>query len=739
MSRVSLSILLSFVLIGVAILAPILPHFADDLIYPARSDFSDLTITHWPVFAYLRDQAAATGQLPMWRTSILSGTPFAPDPLSGWFYPPHWIVLIPGISLSLAFNVLMLFHLSLAAVAMYVMMRGWNVGRAAALASAIAYAASPKIIAHMGVGHVTLVEAWAWLPFVIAALSKNKVVMAGMALALCLLADSRMAIYASVLAVTYVIVRDARRDRSAWLRLSGRILIVLIVALAISAVAWLPTLTLTGDTSRAGLTPSDAGVLSLDPVYLLGVVIADRSGAAERTTYVSLVVLILALVSVTRIWKFSQGYWLIGVAIIGAIVALGVNTPLYDLLTLVPGSTMLRVPARAWFVVAFAVAALAGFGLQVLLDWSGRISRRSRLLAIGVSVFALFFGLIGGLSSGSMSLIAVAIFVPSTCALIMLRIQRRLTPDRFAALTIGVMAIDLLTFAWAVYRPISIDQAFADGQLPAQWLTDQAEPFRTYSPSYSIPQHVAQQHHLQLADGINPLQLARYVDYMQLATGIGPWAYSVTLPPFQNIKSDEDIRMANANVVPDAELLGALNVKYVVAAFPIDDPDLIERVRFGSTIIYENRRARPRAFIVNKIDVAATPEVAAQRLATSSISDTAIAEGLPFPFELPIQAQAAQVVEWQADRVTVKATGPGWLVLSEVYMPDWSAQVDGEPTAIYPTDLALRGVFVNWGEHTIEFDYQPRRVYAGLLITVLSALACVIALMMKRMGHALHE
>jgi hypothetical protein len=226
---------------------------------------------------------------------------------------------------------------------------------------------------------------------------------------------------------------------------------------------------------------------------------------------------------------------------------------------------------------------------------------------------------------------------------------------------------------------------------------------------------------------------------MQSATGIGPWAYSVTLPPFLNIKSDEEIRTANANVIPNAGLLGALNVRYVVAAFPINDPDLIERARFGSTIIYENRRVRPRAYIVDKIDVAATPEVAAQRLATFSISDTAIVEGLPFSFELPAQSHEAQIVEWQADRIDVKATGPGWLVLSEVYMPDWSAQVDGGPAVIYPTDLALRGVFVNWGEHTIEFNYQPRRVYAGLLITVLSALACVIALVLKRMGHRLRE
>src|SRR5512139_568052 len=141
-----------FLLIALALLAPIVPHLGDVLIYPANAQFSDLTITHWPAFAYARDQLQATGQLPLWRTSILSGTPFAADPLSGLFYPPHWIAFVSIVSLGVAFNLLMLFHLALAAATMYFLMRRWNIGRAASLIAAFAYAASPKIIAHMGVG-----------------------------------------------------------------------------------------------------------------------------------------------------------------------------------------------------------------------------------------------------------------------------------------------------------------------------------------------------------------------------------------------------------------------------------------------------------------------------------------------------------------------------------------------------------------------------------------------------------
>jgi hypothetical protein len=315
MPRSTIVLLLIFLLMALALLAPIVPRLGDTLIYPANAQFSDLTITHWPAFAYTRDQLQATGQIPLWRSSILSGTPFAANPLSGLFYPPHWIAFIPAVPLGLAFNLLLLFHLALAAGTMYFLMRRWNVGRAAALIAAFAYAASPKIIAHMGVGHVTLVEAWAWVPLVLAGLNLTPqppsrqhtlvllgqergsgALLSGIALALCVLADARMAVYAVMLVVLYVLIVQAKRTRGSWINLIGLLLVVAIVALALSAAAWLPALTLTDGSARSNLSVQEAGTMSLDAAYVLGTLIADRSGAAERTTYFGLVVLILALV-----------------------------------------------------------------------------------------------------------------------------------------------------------------------------------------------------------------------------------------------------------------------------------------------------------------------------------------------------------------------------------------------------------------------------------------------------------
>ena len=125
--------------------------------------------------------------------------------------------------------------------------------------------------------------------------------------------------------------------------------------------------------------------------------------------------------------------WFVVVIVVGVIAALGTNTPLYDLLYQLPGSTLFRVPARAWFMIAFAMAALAGFGVQGLIEWNGRPRPRSLLLATTACVFAILFGVLGGAMTDSISLWTLAIFVPLTVLLIVLRLQQRLTPDRFVA------------------------------------------------------------------------------------------------------------------------------------------------------------------------------------------------------------------------------------------------------------------------------------------------------------------
>jgi hypothetical protein len=230
------------------------------------------------------------------------------------------------------------------------------------------------------------------------------------------------------------------------------------------------------------------------------------------------------------------------------------------------------------------------------------------LLATAACVFAILFGVLGGLASRSISLWTLAIFAPLAVLLIMLRVHRRLVPDRFVLAITVLLLADLLALAWSLYRPIGLVEAFADGHEPAAWLADQPGQFRAYSPSYSVPQHVAQQFQLQLADGIDPLQLRRYIMFMQ------PWAsaHGAVQSRCRLFLASRrmNIRSALKDIQPNAALLGLLNVKYVNAAFPIAQDDLVEREHIGSTFLYENRRLLPRAFLVSRIEVADSPEAA---------------------------------------------------------------------------------------------------------------------------------
>ena len=311
MSQRPYLVLLIFLLIALAILAPLVPQFGSGLIYPAHAQYSDLTITHWPAFAYTRDQLQATGQLPMWRTSILSGTPFAANPLAGLFYPPHWLAFIPFVPLSLAFNLLMLSHLALAAATMYYLdaalvdRAGRGVDRRVCVCGlAQDHRAHGRGACHAGggVGVGAVGDRGPHSKPHRRAPGKPNALLSGIALAMCLLADARMAVYALVLAGLYVLITRAQRNTRTWLALIGTLIVIGVVALALSAAAWLPALTLTDGTARARLSPQEAGTLSLDAAYLLGTLIADRSGAAERTTYVGLVVLVLAAVGVKLMW-----------------------------------------------------------------------------------------------------------------------------------------------------------------------------------------------------------------------------------------------------------------------------------------------------------------------------------------------------------------------------------------------------------------------------------------------------
>ena len=739
-----------------AILAAVLFVFApallrpDGLIYPTTGLFSDLTITHWPAFEYLRDSLNNFGAFPLWRSTILGGTPFAADPVSGLWYPPNWLSIV--MPLEWFFKLIIAAHLFQGGWSMMQLARSFGAGWVGATASGIAYAIAPRAMGHAGAGHVTLVEAWAWIPLVVWGARQHGsagwvgAVASGAALGMCALADLRVAAYAGIAVVLYVLVASRSHplpgfatppplpNRSFAIRERGpggeallRLLAILLTAAWVSAAVWLPAHSLAAESTRANLSLDEAGTFSLPPEYLLGTLLASR-GDPERVTYLGLTVLVMALIGAQSAWRDRRRFavWLIGLAAIGAISALGVNTPVYALLYRLPGVSLLRVPGRAWILVTFAAALACGFGVDGLMRWvTGKtLEQKWRWVSLLIGSFALLFGAGGALiafaggQSGAervgQSMIGLAIFLPLTIGLAIARSEMRLAPMRFGVVMLALIAIDLSWVGWGHYRVISRDEAFADGRALAEYLGGQMGFYRVYSPSYSVPQHVAQEYGLELADGIDPLQLERTVRFMQQATGLGEWGYSVTLPAFVGLKRDDELRTLLSNVVPDPTLLGALNVKVVAAHFPIAHPDLIETARVGGAIVYENARALPRAWVIGRVDAVNDQAEAIDWISSHDLSKEAVVEGGE-ALSLSVDSSEARIIAHEPDRVVVSARGPGLLVLSEVVERDWRASIDGTATSVYPTNGVLRGVYLPEGQHRIEFVYNPVLVKAAVV------------------------
>ena len=64
------------------------------------------------------------------------------------------------------------------------------------------------------------------------------------------------------------------------------------------------------------------------------------------------------------------------------------------------------------------------------------------------------------------------------------------------------------------------------------------------------------------------------------------------------------------------------------------------------------------------------------------------------------------------------------LVVTDTWMPGWTARVNGEPTPIYQGNLAQRVIpLVRPGRNRITMDYQAPGLALGFILTILSIFA----------------
>ncbi len=136
--------------------ALLLPSMAS-INYPPGGSYSDLAITHLPNAEFIKQSISEYGQIPLWNPNIMSGYPFAGDPLSGLWYPPSWFALL--FPLPFGLNLVLYLHIAFGSICLYFLLKKLSVSYAVALIIAVAFSLLPKTYAHYGAGHITFLFA----------------------------------------------------------------------------------------------------------------------------------------------------------------------------------------------------------------------------------------------------------------------------------------------------------------------------------------------------------------------------------------------------------------------------------------------------------------------------------------------------------------------------------------------------------------------------------------------------
>jgi hypothetical protein len=153
-------------------------------------------------------------------------------------------------------------------------------------------------------------------------------------------------------------------------------------------------------------------------------------------------------------------------------------------------------------------------------------------------------------------------------------------------------------------------------------------------------------------------------------------------------------------------------------------------VHSGDLKIYENLENLPRAFVVHRARISKDALEVMQEKAFDPGQEVILSQGPVGHLEEGSVQDRVSIVSYQPEKVEVQAHlgAPGYLVLTDGYYPGWRADVDGKPAKIERADYYFRAVYLEEGEHTIEFVYDPLSFKVGAAISLASLALVVIGL-----------
>ncbi len=714
------------------------------------------------------------GIIPLWNPHLYSGAPFAADPQSGLFYPINLLVFLlnPNITVQ-TLEHLAIFHFWLAGFGMFLYLQHSPLAKTvrlhplAAFAGALAFEFSDLFIVHFG--NLNMIAVAVWLPLVMLFFHKSLVecsarcaVTAGAILAIATLAGHMQITLFILLAMGLLAVWEATNAKFKIQRAKFQVqspkskvsapksrvtfhysllALAVLVMTGLAALWLIPTLEMSRFTPRAHLPYAEAAQYSLHPAQLIGLLIPNFFGRDPalhwgpwqrvETGYIGIFTLLAAAMGAW--WqKDRHTRFLILLAGISFLLALGDSAILHGWLSLSPGYGQFRAPARYIFLLDFSLAGLAAVGIHRLMTDDRAVLRarlRRWLMPLGWMLGGLtvvgaplaYFSLlitqdrnpdIFRRAQGAVTGLVIFLLLAGASWLLLVFIRRgRLRSTAIGVVAAALIALDLFSLGANVDVGHSDPTAGFDHPAAIEFLRKNAginrievttDVWHLWQPDAALLNG--------LYDGwglYNPLTLADTTRFWQ---GIGR---------------------------RDSAAYRLLGVKYIIAGkggAPADG-DIVPIFADDPAInIYLNRAALPRVLFVSSAQIADSHEKAWELIQQLDFDpeDTVVLENISITPKLETQNLKPEtqlaVLKYGAQTVDigVKNNSAGYMVLSDAWYPGWRATVDGDPAPVLRANYAFRAVPVPAGEHRVQLEFSPLSWKIGLAVSGLTVLGLIL-------------
>lgn len=441
------------------------------------------------------------------------------------------------------------------------------------------------------------------------------------------------------------------------------------------------------------------------------------------------------------------------------LLAFGPHLPFYKFCyDVILGFSMFRIPARLLWICSLAIAMLAGFGCESLSNlFLNPLRKKYRQISIAcfITAFLLLLWLVFE-SPGRVSikidperiikiqLIPCLIAILGLCASVFLSsISRKMAIGGITLLGV-ICTLELSEHSNQILRTIP-QSTFRSETKITQFLKENLGGHRVLVGQKLLSDREAWNHQILKIQGYEPVPLVR----------LGLLA-AATFP-----QKDAALMMAGYSEpqlkTARQPLLDLLSVKYAVLqtdkrveieGWKIVDQGVIpEEFMLRNTkskqipyLILENEKALPRAYLVGKTKPLNQNEQS-QRIVKTIEKVQPRNEVFLQQDDLPKGKRqtykAAEIVQATPNKLLIKAEldAPGFLILSDIYYPGWTARVNESLIPILPANFSLRAIPLPAGKHDVHLAFMPPGFKIGRIISIMT-LAIILILLLKPLRTA---